>query len=138
MNTPAPLGLRDFNPWNLQQAHVPWLGLVETEPLTGELIFDTLEDGIRAGIKLCYHYQAVGKNTPATFLPSFSPAKAGNPTAQYCTNVCDWTGFAANQPMDFHNPTVMIAWAKAIFRQEQGPDFGITDDQISHAIAAAQ
>jgi hypothetical protein len=138
MNTPAPLGLRDFNPWNLQQAHVPWIGLVQQEPETGELIFDDLIDGIRAGIRLCYTYQRMGLNTPAKFIQKFSPAAAGNPTAQYCTNACDWTGFAADQPIDFHIPAVMIAWAKAIFRQEQGPDYGITDDEITQAIAAAQ
>lgn len=82
MNTPAPLGIRSNNPWNLQQEHIPWMGLVPAvEPATGELIFDTLADGIRAGVKVCYSYQRAGIDTPAVFIPRFSPAAAGNPTS---------------------------------------------------------
>ncbi len=133
------LGIRSCNPWNLQQAHIPWLGLEPAlEPETGELIFDNLTDGIRAGIKVCYHYQQDGWNTPLTFITHFSPASAGNPTAQYVKNVCDWTGFAFDQALDFHNPATMLTWAKAVFRQEQGPDNGITDEQIMAGIDAAE
>lgn len=133
------LGIRANNPWNLQQAHVPWLGLIPAiEPASGELIFDNLLDGIRAGIRLCYTYQKRGLDTPEKFIPEFSPAAAGNPTAEYCTNVCAWTCFAPDRPLDFHDQQTMLAWAQAIFRQEDGPDHGITDAQILQAIAAAQ
>ena len=36
------LGLRYNNPWNLQQEHVPWLGLTPNQAASGELIFDNL------------------------------------------------------------------------------------------------
>jgi len=140
MSSSAPLGIRANNPWNLQQAHVPWLGLVPAEePDTGELVFDTMTDGIRAGVKLCYTYQEQGRNTPLTFITAFSPAAAGNPTAQYVTNVCGWTGFAPDQALDFHDETTMLAWARAIWRQEQGLEWAtsITDDEIREGITAA-
>lgn len=134
------LGLQRNNPWNLQQAHVPWLGLIPAiEPDSGELIFDTLLDGIRAGVRLCYSYQAAGNRSPLTFISKFSPAVAGNPTAQYVQNVCEWTGFAFDQTLDFHNLATMMSWARAIFRQEQGAiaALTITDEQIQAGIALA-
>jgi hypothetical protein len=138
ISTAAPLGIRNNNPWSLQQCHVPWLGLVPAiEPSTGGLIFDTLEDGIRAGIKLCYTYQSEGLSVPALFIPKYSPAAAGNPTAEYLENVCAWTGFAPNIALDFHDIPTMVAWAQAIFRQEQGVGNGITDTEIQQAIALA-
>lgn len=135
----SPLGMRMNNPWNLQEAHIPWLGLIPNQAPTGELVFDTLTHGIRAGVKLCYTYQREGKNTPLAFVTSFSPASAGNPTAQYVANVCRWTGFTFDQALDFHDSSLMKIWARAIWRQEQGEDAdSITDDDIDAGIEAAQ
>ena len=135
----TPLGIRDNNPWNLQQAHIQWLGLTPNQAPTGELVFDNIVDGIRAGVKLCYTYQAEGKNTPLSFVTSFSPASAGNPTAQYVANVCQWTGFSFDQALDFHDTATLTAWARAIWRQEQGQEFAdaITADEVSQGIALA-
>jgi len=136
----APLGMRDNNPWNLQQAHIPWLGLAPDQAPAGELVFLDLVDGIRAGVRLCWTYQSEGKDTPLKFVTSFSPASAGNPTAQYVANVCKWSGFDFDQAIDFHDPPTLIKWARCIWRQEQGQQFAesITDEQIMAAIKAAE
>lgn len=136
----APLGIRDCNPWNLQQEHIPWMGELPTQAATGEIVFDSMVDGIRAGVKLCYTYQEEGYDTPLKFVMRFSPAKAGNPTTQYIQNVCAWTGFPFDQALDFHDPKVMRPWARAIWRQEQGlaASEAITDEELAAGIEAAQ
>lgn len=129
------LGLSRNNPWDLLPEHVPWLGLAPRQPDSGPLAFDTMEDGIRAGVRLCYTYQREGFDTPAKFVARFSPPP-DNPTAEYTDNVCSWTGFAHDQELDFHDPDVLVPWARAVFRQEQGPN-SITDAQIRQAKAKA-
>jgi hypothetical protein len=131
------LGLSRNNPGNLLQEHIPWFGLTPTQPDEGPLQFDTLTDGIRAFVKLCYTYQMRGLNSPLTFISDYSPPSAGNPTTQYVQNVCDWTGFAFDQSLNFHDTPTMIKWAAAIFRQEQGEN-DITEDQINVGIALAE
>lgn len=113
------------------------MGLLKDQPTSGPLAFDSMEDGIRAGIKLCYTYQNREWDSPALFIPRFSPANAGNPTVQYIANVCEWTGFKPGQSLDFHDPVTLVHWAQAIFRQEQGPANGITAQQILAAKALA-
>lgn len=130
------IGLDRNNPWNLLPEHIPWMGLLENQPTSGPLAFATLDEGIRAGIKLCYTYQGRQWNTPKIFIAIFSPAKAGNPTEQYIKNVCNWTGFAEDSALDFHSPSTLCPWARAIFRQEQGEN-DITDAQILAAKALA-
>lgn len=118
-----PIGMRRNNPWNLKQFHIPWLGESASDAQLadgGELSFLTMDLGIRAGIRLCYTYQRRAWNEPAVFIPHFSPAAAGNPTAQYVLDVCKWTGYEKYQDLDFHDPDVMTRWAPAIWRQEQG------------------
>ena len=140
MSSVVPLGIRDCNPWNLQANHIEWLGELPTQGATGELVFDTMIDGIRAGVKLCYSYQAEGYNTPAKFVMRFSPAAAGNPTTAYIQNVCAWTGFAFDALLDFHDPKILRPWARAIWRQEQGAwsSQAITDEELTAGIEAAK
>lgn len=119
-----PLGMRLNNPWNLLQFHIPWMGETAADASVadgGELSFATMVLGIRAGIVLCYTYQRRAWNEPDVFIPKFSPAAAGNPTAKYLENVLTWTGYQLHQDLDFHNPDVLVPWARAIWRQEQGP-----------------
>ncbi|MGC8517890.1 MAG: hypothetical protein ACP5P4_05095 [Steroidobacteraceae bacterium] len=130
------LGMQRNNPWDLLPEHVPWFGLAAAQPDTGPLDFVTLEDGIRAGIRLCYTYQERGWNSPVTFITRFAPPP--NPTAQYIANVCEWTGFRYDQALDFHDPAVLVPWCHAIWRQEQGiAADGITDVDILSAKAMA-
>ncbi len=134
------IGLLRFNPWNLLHEHIPWLGLTPVQPDTGPLQFVSMLDGIRAGFRLCFTYQERGWNTPLKFITRFSPAAAGNPTAIYIDNVCEWTGFKFDQALDFHDPTVQLPWARAIFREEQGEQAAltITDNQIMAGAALAE
>jgi hypothetical protein len=133
------IGLSRNNPWNLLAEHIPWMGLLADQPDSGPLAFDSMQDGIRAGIKLCYTYQERGWDTPVLFIPRFSPPQAGNPTPQYIENICTWCHVSPDQLLDFHDNDFMKIWAKAIFRQEQGEEgvAQITDDEIMAGIAAA-
>jgi hypothetical protein len=118
-----PLGMRLNNPWNLLQFHIPWFGEAASDVTVkdgGELEFISMELGVRAGILLCYTYQRRAWNEPAVFIPKFSPAAAGNPTAQYLENVLKWTGYQPYQDLNFHDLDVLVSWARAIWRQEQG------------------
>ena len=132
------IGMERNNPWDLLPEHVPWFGLAAAQPDQGPLAFINLVDGIRAGILLCYTYQRRGWNEPAVFIPKFSPAAAGNPTAAYVTNVCNWTGFKPYDDLDFHDERILIPWSRAIWRQEQGDAaLVITDADILAAKALA-
>lgn len=135
----APLGIRFNNPWNLQQEHIPWLGLTPNQSPSGELQFDTMEDGIRAGVKLCYSYQQRGWNTVDRFVANFSPENAGNPTVQYEENLCAWGGWQHSETLDFRDAAVMQMFARAVWRQENGLDalMAINTDQINAGIAMA-
>ena len=113
------LGMSRNNPWDLLPEHVPWFGLAATQPDSGPLQFLTLHDGIRAGILLCYTYQRRAWNEPRPFVEHFAPPPE-NPTEAYIANVCAWTGFKQFQDLDFHDSRVLIPWARAVWRQEQG------------------
>lgn len=113
------LGMSRNNPWDLLPEHVPWFGLAAAKPDSGPLQFLTLDDGIRAGILLCYTYQRRGWNEPRPFVEHFAPPPA-NPTEVYIANVCAWTGFTQFQDLDFHDADTLERWARAIWRQEQG------------------
>lgn len=113
------LGMSRNNPWDLLPEHVPWFGLAAAQPDSGPLQFLTLDDGIRAGILLCYTYQTRAWNTPSTFVTHFAPPP-NNPTVTYIQNVSKWTGFRWDAPLDFHDPKILVPWARAVWRQEQG------------------
>ena len=130
------IGLSRNNPGNLMPAHVPWLGLTPAQPDNGPLQFDTVIDGIRAFVKLCYYYQSEGLDSPFKFVWNYYPPP--NPTTQYLENVCSWTGYKQSQVLDFHDTSIMTAWAGAVFREEQGINNGITNDMINAGIAMAE
>jgi hypothetical protein len=134
------LGIRSNNPFNLQESHIPWMGELPSQSATGEITFDTMVDGIRAGVKVCYAYQKEGFDTPAAFIPRYAPAEAGNPTLTYLSNVCSWTGFGSKDKLDFHDPLVMQKWARALWRQEQGlaAAQAISFEELQAGIEAAQ
>lgn len=124
------LGMDRCNPWDLLPEHVPWFGLAAAQPDQGPLQFLNLRDGIRAGIKLCYTYQERMWNTPVAFVTRFAPPP-DNPTAEYIAHVCQWAGVGFNQLLDFHDPKMLVSWAHAVFRQEQGAAAdSITDADI--------
>ena len=131
------LGMSRLNPWDLLPEHVPWFGLAAAQPDSGPLQFLTIQDGIRAGILLCYTYQRRAWNEPRPFVEHFAPPPV-NPTEIYIANVCSWTGFTQFQDLDFHDPDVLARWARAIWRQEQGDAaLVITDADILAAKALA-
>lgn len=114
------IGMDRCNPWDLLPEHIPWFGLDAAQPDEGPLEFVNLVDGIRAGILVCYTYQRRAWNEPEKFVQEFAPAKAGNPVAAYIENVCTWTGYKRHDDLDFHDPAVLVPWARAVWRQEQG------------------
>ena len=132
------IGMDRCNPWDLLPEHIPWFGLDAAQPDEGPLEFVNLVDGIRAGILVCYTYQRRAWNEPEKFVQEFAPAKAGNPVAAYIENVCTWTGYKRHDDLDFHDPAVLVPWARAVWRQEQGDAaLVITDEQILAAKALA-
>lgn len=123
------IGLDRNNPFDLEPNDIQWLGeTAKTSPIT----FDTMADGLRAGIKVFYAYQREGFNTPTQAIYRFAPP-GENPTQDYVANVCAWTGFQFDQALDFHDEATLVPWCQAILRQEQGVGHGITDGQIIEA-----
>ena len=135
------LGLSRNNPWNLEVRHIPWMGLLADQPKDGPLAFETLLEGIRAGVRVCYTYQERSWNTPRKFVYDFADPKR-DPVEQYLANVCEWTTHAPDDVLNFRDVKVMVSWARGVWRQEQGlaaiTAAGITDAQIYAGIALAE
>lgn len=84
-------GFRNNNPGNLRySAAFQWQGQVGQDP-DGYLIFDTMENGVRAMVKNLRTYLGRGVNTIARIIPTWAPASE-NPTAAYVSFVESKTG----------------------------------------------
>ncbi len=129
------LGMDRNNPFDIEPNDIQWIGeTVKTSPVT----FDTMHDGLRAGIKVFLAYQRHGWNTPTTAIMHFAPPSE-NPTAEYIQHMCDWCGVKFDQALDFRDKSFMLLWSKGIIRQEQGESALqiISDEMINLAIEAA-
>lgn len=66
-------GIRNKNPFNIKKSSNPWLGKISSEKEPTFEVFDTLEHGLRAGIKLLVNYIKKGYDTPNKIILRFAP-----------------------------------------------------------------
>jgi hypothetical protein len=82
-------GLRNNNPFNIRKTDIDWQGEIEGFDKDFES-FKTLDDGIRAGLKLLKNsYLAKGFDTPAKILNKYAPS-IENDTQSYIKHVTDY------------------------------------------------
>ena len=70
-------GLRNNNPFNIKKSGFDWLGKVASKDPVFEQ-FDSLEHGVRAGLKLLLNYVRKGIDTPNKIISRFAPVSENN------------------------------------------------------------
>ena len=125
----SPLGLQNNNPFNLEFRNIGWRGEIGTDGRFS--IFDTSENGIRAGmINIHTKMTRDGLNTVRKIISRLSPAFE-NPTEAFIQFVSRRLNVAADQPITFR-PTI-IAMSKAIIQFENGQQ-PFTDTELQTAL----
>lgn len=114
-----PRGIRNHNPMNLRYVEsIKWLQQIGGDD-AGYARFETVEYGIRAGVKnLINGYFNRGINTPQTIISRYAPSHE-NPTDNYITFISDRLGVT---PTTVLQPTqeTLTKLAKAIIEFENG------------------
>lgn len=114
-----PKGIRNHNPMNLRfYSTINWQGQIGADA-DGYARFDTVEQGIRAGVKnLMNGYFAKGISSPQAIISKYAPSHE-NPTDSYIRFLSEWMGIPANQHIE---PTFtnMVRLTKGIIRFENG------------------
>jgi hypothetical protein len=126
----SPLGLANNNPFNLEFRNIGWVGEIGTDGRFS--IFDTAENGIRAGmINIHTKMTRDGLRTVRQLITRLSPAFE-NPTESFIQFVSRRVGVAADQPIEFR-PSI-IGLSRAIIQFENGSQpFSI--DELEDALA---
>lgn len=121
MTAVVPPGVARNNPFDIMyDRSIPWLGEIKPKSGRGLLAFDTAIRGIRAGMKDAHTKVYVDKlDTLETLISKFAPPNE-NDTAQYIANVREWLGMKPKQKLDLSTRDRLVAYAKAINRQEVG------------------
>jgi len=114
----TPRGIRNHNPGNLK-AGSAWRGLVEERD--GFAVFKDAAHGIRAAAMLLQVYQTRhGLDTLAGALARWAPPEDNNPTEAYVASVAIWSGFEADEAIDFYDYDTAHRVLRAMFRFENG------------------
>lgn len=133
--TVTPRGIRNNNPCNLR--NVPgtvWHGQIGIDD-SGFCIFDTPENGIRAGAKTLIAYQAKhGLTTIGQMINRWAPP-VENDTDAYVIAVCKACSASPNNPYTL-TPSRLATLAKAIIHQENGEQ-PYSDDVIEAGVDSA-
>lgn len=112
----SPIGLRNNNPFNLEFRSIGWIGEIGTDGRFS--IFDTSENGIRAGmINIHTKMTRDGATTVRRLLTILSPAFE-NPLEDFIAFVSQRLSVAPDQPINFKQHILQLS--KAIIRFENG------------------
>lgn len=128
-----PRGIRNNNPGNIEQGQ-KWQGLAKDQSSDSRFaVFTTPEYGIRALAKLLGTYQKkYGLRTLTEVINRYAPTHE-NKTDLYITNLCKWSGFSADDALDFTDKTTLYKIVPAVIRQENGYN-PYTQEQIRDGI----
>lgn len=118
-------GERNNNPGNLNLRDgsgkvIPWQGLSATQTDSRFAQFDDVTYGIRALHKNLMTMFGRGLNNVQKIITAWAPQKDNNNTAAYIADICNRTGFAANQIIDMNDATTAAAMCNAIILHENG------------------
>jgi hypothetical protein len=117
-------GIRNNNPFNLQQTKTPWKGKVSGTDKRFET-FDEVENGIRAGvIDIVGDIGKDKQNTLTKLMTTFAPEHE-NDTTNYINILSSATGYAPNESLLDANKKLSINTifhlSRAIITHENGP-----------------
>lgn len=112
------LGESINNPFDLRDEGIPWKGLIGAKE--GFCQFDTIENGLRAGMKdLHTKYVRDGLKTTRQIVSKYAPPTE-NDTAAYIEGVCSQLGLQPDEDTHLDQVTNLYAYGGAIIHQEQG------------------
>lgn len=121
------------NPFGLVRDGVPWLGLATEQTDATFCAFIDDFHGLRAGMLDFLSMEPLhGLTTVSECITRASPPSA-NPTAQYITNVCTWSGLIPDSPIRQN----LMGFFKGIIRQENG-EVIYSDQLLAQALTAAE
>jgi len=128
------LGLLLNNPFNLESNPVVWFGEVRPSSKPPFCQFNTLDNGLRAGIKNLYNqFHVHGLNTWREIVTKYAPPTE-NDTDAYLKAVCIETGVGPDDYINLSMPSFLAKSAKAFILQEQGY-VPCPDNQIAAAVS---
>ena len=132
-------GIEFNNPFDLEfvPQTVPWIG--QTGRDGDLLIFDTIENGLRAGFKdIKNAVVRDGFNTLNKFAAHYAPPDE-NDTAAYVRGLASTTGSGPDDVLILDEPEELINLAHAVLIQEQGADYAVTltEEQLERAASEA-
>jgi hypothetical protein len=129
-------GIRNNNPFNIRISGSSWRGKREKALNTDGAFeqFDTMENGLRAGLKLLQnYYHKKGLKSVLDILNTFAPPTE-NHTNTYAAFVSKFTGFPLSTAIDLTKKENLVLLSAAILRYETGVTFSL--EQINQAYAA--
>lgn len=113
------IGERNNNPLNIRKTSIAWQG---EKPTTGSFeVFDTLQNGFRAGLKNILTHVSRGSNTIPKLVAVWAPPTE-NDTKAYIFSVLKTTGLPASTVIDKTNIAVI---AQAMALQETGKRYDL-------------
>lgn len=119
-------GFRNNNPLNLRVSKSNWLGKIKQGKRDSSFEeFETLEYGIRAGIKNMNTWLSRGYNTVEKYIAKHAPANE-NDTAAYVRNVASWARVNPDSVITAKNKAQIVA---SIIRMENGRTLQIAEIQ---------
>lgn len=133
------IGTELNNPFDLRpDPRWTWRGEIAHE--SGFIKFDTLEDGLRAGLLNLKNTVGAGFDTPRKLVWHYAPPEE-NDSAGYLAGLCMSTGWHDATPLSsvHTDPVMLIALGKAILIEEQGTPYVSTlaSDVLLRAANAA-
>ena len=112
-------GERNNNPGNIRiNPAWTWQGQMGADS-GGYVIFNTVENGVRAMTKDLKTKIARGLNTIAKIIPVYAP-EFENPTSSYISRVSEWAAIPKDKVIDPSNKVQMLAIISAMIRFENG------------------
>ena len=131
----TPRGERNNNPTNLEDFGIAWDGMVGRDA-DGYCVFATADRGLRAGARDLHTKATLHKlDTLHKIIPVFAP-KSENDVVAYERDLCAWTGWGPDEPLDLDIPSNLALLLRSVVRQECGRVV-YSDDQISAAATEA-
>ena len=130
----TPLGIRQNNPGNIRpNPAFKWNGEIGAN--RGYIIFERMEDGIRAMVKLLRNYQKLHHlKTIEGIIYRWAPPSDNNPTEAYAAHVAGYLGVGVTDDIDVND--FMFELITVIAKHENGGIY-LSDDQILTGIAMA-
>lgn len=119
-------GLRNRNPGNICRSKTRYLGEVTPSRDAVFKQFETMAWGYRAMFVLLDSYRRRGYGTLRQMIARYAPP-VENHTENYIRCVATWSGVDADEPLDTHDRTSMLAVVAAMSRMENGREAVMSD-----------